>query len=399
MARILFALDLGAGYGHLTRVLPVADWLAARGHEAVLALRPGGAGAPLLAGRPHRVVPAPTRIQPIDGMPVADSYADILLRTGHAEPAVLDGLLRGWLALYERERPALVVGEFAPSALLAARIAGRRLAMIGCGFTLPPRTRPMPRLRPWARIAPGRIALSEARALGAINAALSRFGAPGLAALEESLAVDRSFLCSFPEFDHYGDRPDADYYGNMYMAGDGASPLWPGPAGAPGAFAYLAADTPNLLPLLGGLAANGMQTILHARGLTPHRRAQLPGEGLVVSDTPVRVVDVLAGCAMVVCHSPNTAAAALLAGRPVLLLPSQVEQQMIARRLAAQGLALVLPTTAGEAECTEAVRALYRDPRYLVAARRFAARYHGYDPAEAAAAIGEGCEALLSDTI
>jgi hypothetical protein len=399
MARILFALDLGAGYGHLTRILPVADWLAARGHETVLALRPGGAGAPMLGGRPHRIVDAPVWTGSAEGMPVAECYADLLLRTGYAEPGLLPRLLRAWLALYERQRPALVISEFAPTAMLAAQLSGRRHAVIGCGFTLPPRTSPMPRLRPWVEVPAARIAVSEARALGIINDALAGLGGRTLGALEQSLAADAGFLCSFPEFDHYGERPGAEYYGNIYLTGIGAPPAWPGPPGAPRVFAYMRANTPGFLPVLHALARRGVQTVLHTDRLPPAIAARLPAGGLSVSHAPVRLDLALPACAAVICYSPNTAAAALLAGRPVVLLPQHVEQAMVADRLARQGLALVVPSGAGAAEYDAALRAVLEDPRHRAAARRFAARYHGYDPAEPAAAIGESCEELLDATL
>jgi bacterioferritin-associated ferredoxin len=399
MARILFALDLGAGYGHLTRILPVADWLAARGHETVLALRPGGAGAPMLAGRPHRIVDAPVWTGSAEGMPVAECYADLLLRTGYAEPGLLPRLLRAWLALYERQRPALIISEFAPTAMLAAQLSGRRHAVIGCGFTLPPRTSPMPRLRPWVEVSAARIAVSEARALGIINDALAGLGGRTLGALEQSLAADAGFLCSFPEFDHYGERPGTDYYGNVYLTGIGAPPAWPGPPDAPRAFAYMRATTPAFLPMLHALADRGLQTVLHTQPLPPGLATRLPAHGLAISRQPVRLDLALAACRVVVCYSPNTAAAALLAGRPVLLMPQHVEQAMAADRLARQGLARVLPIGADAAHCAEALRAVLDEPRYRAAAQRFATRYHGYDPADAAAAVGESCEDLLADTL
>lgn len=397
MAKFLFALDLGGGYGHLTRILPIADWLAERGHKIVLALRPGGAKAPMLAQRRYRVVDAPVWTGSSEGMP-ATCYADLLLRTGYAEPGLLARLLRGWLALYRQERPGLVISEFAPTAMLAAQLAGQRHAVVGCGFTLPPRTRPMPRLRRWLDIPASRIALSEARALGIINQALAELGGQPLAALEQSLAADASFLCSFPEFDHYGERAGADYYGNFFQTRTGVTPVWPGPADAPRAFVYLRAGAPSFLPMLRALAACGVQTVLHARDLTPALRAMLPADGVMASAQPLRMDEALAACTVVVCHSPNTAAAALIAGRPVLLLPEHAEQEMAADRLASQGLAQVLPASASAALCAEALRTMLEQPRFLAAAQHFAARYHGYDPDEAAAAVAECCEGLLAAT-
>lgn len=394
MAKILFALDLGGGYGHVARVLPVADLLAAAGHEIVLALRPAGDMGAVLGARRHRVVAAPALAGGNGGARVAECYADVLLRTGYDRPGVLERLLRDWMALFARERPALVISEFAPTAMLAARLAGQRQAVMGCGYTLPPRSRPMPAMRRWVSVPASRIAVSEARALAIINAALVALGGAPLAALEESLAADAAFLCTFPEFDHYGVRAGAAYYGNAFEVRAGVAPPWPGAGDGARGFAYLRAGAANVLPMMRAMAAEGIETVLHARELSAAVRAALPA-GIGLSAVPVRVGEAVAACAVVVCHSPGTAAAALMAGRPVLLLPEHVEQEMVAERLVSQGLALALPPSADEAQCRAALRALLDQPRFAAAARRFAAHYHGYDPQDAAAAVAEECEILL----
>jgi UDP:flavonoid glycosyltransferase YjiC (YdhE family) len=101
---------------------------------------------------------------------------------------------------------------------------------------------------------------------------------------------------------------------------------------------------------------------------------------------------VLARCGLVVCHSPGTAAAALTAGRPVVMLPEHTEQAMAARRLAAQGLVLAAGLGASDAEVAALLRRALSDPRPAQAAAAFARRYHGYDPAESLAAIADEIE-------
>ncbi len=210
MARILFALDLGGGYGHLRRCVPIADSLAARGHECVFAMRGSAYAGEVLGGRAFRMIAAPVWAGPADELRPAENWADVLLRTGYARPGVLPRLLDGWLALYARERPDLVFCDFAPTALLAARVAGLRTTDIGSGFTPPPATVPLLPTRPWANVPADHLARSEAQALAIVNAALAGIGGAPLANVAKLLAADRIFLCCFPEFDHYGVRPGAE---------------------------------------------------------------------------------------------------------------------------------------------------------------------------------------------
>ncbi|MBX6324294.1 MAG: hypothetical protein IRY94_20985, partial [Rhodospirillaceae bacterium] len=59
MSRFLLAWELGRGYGHLAGLMALADELARRGHEPVLAVRDRAAAAVVMAGRPYALLQAP----------------------------------------------------------------------------------------------------------------------------------------------------------------------------------------------------------------------------------------------------------------------------------------------------------------------------------------------------
>jgi hypothetical protein len=160
VARVLFALDLGGGYGHLRRIIPLADTLAARGHTVAIALRGSAYASELLGNRPHRLIAAPAHRDPPDESTPAENWADVLLRTGHAEPGV-------------------VLCDFAPAALMAAQVAGLRTIDTGSGYTPAPRQVPMPPTRFWAQVPAARLLASEAQALALVNAARAELSAPG----------------------------------------------------------------------------------------------------------------------------------------------------------------------------------------------------------------------------
>jgi UDP-N-acetylglucosamine:LPS N-acetylglucosamine transferase len=393
MARILFALDLGGGYGHIRRALPMADVLAGRGHDLVFAMRRSAYAGEVMAGRTYRVLPAPTHdAPPAVGAP-AENWADILLRTGHGEPVVLARLMRDWCALYERERPDLVVCDFAPSALMAAGLAGLRTVDVGSGYAPPPRSVPMPPTRFWTEVPRAQLLESEARALAAVNAARLALGGEPLAALADTLAADRTVLNCFPEFDHYGVRPDGDYYGNDYALHSGVAAEWPAGEG-PRIFAYLRAGSRAMAPVTAVLRRLGLPSLVHARDLKQEHEAPLSTRHLRLSARPVRMAEVVAHCAVVICHSPATAAAGLVHGHPVLMLPEHVEQSMVALRLAERGLAQVPDPQEEQVEA--ALRHALDAPGPRARAGAFARHYHGFDPAEAIAAVADTCEAVLA---
>ena len=394
MARVLIALDLGGGYGHLRRCMPIADQLAARGHDVAIAMRNSTYAAEVMGGRSHRVLATPVAPMPAAAPAPVENWADVLLITGLARPGVLAGLLRGWRDMFAREQPDLVLCDFAPAALMAASMEGRATVDIGSGYTPAPQLVPMPPIRFWADVPPARLLESEARALAAINAARAELGAAPLAALAESLAAGATLLNCFPEFDHYGVRPGGAYFGNDFALRDGVAAEWPAGTG-PRIFAYLRAGSRAMAPVLAVLRRLGLPSLVHARDLKPAHETALSGPSLRVSARPLRMGEVVRDCAAFICHSPATAAAGLVHGCPVVMLPEHEEQTMAALRLAERGLVQVPQPE--EAQVEAALRHALEGAAVRGRAAAFARHYHGYDPGDAITAVVDECEAALEN--
>jgi hypothetical protein len=169
--RLLLAGEFSRGTATANRLLPLAVALAGRGHEITLALPP-----PLNAAVAASVE-IPMRESPVWGLPpppglIAITYADVLQLGGYATPGSLNPLLDSWSSLLAQTAPDLLITDFAPTAMLAARLTGVQQAVIGDGYSLPPPDRPMPVLRPWAEVAPGTAADAEGRVLAVIDACL-----------------------------------------------------------------------------------------------------------------------------------------------------------------------------------------------------------------------------------
>jgi len=88
-------------------------------------------------------------------------------------------------------------------------------------------------------------------------------------------------------------------------------------------------------------------------------------------------------------------APALLANRPVLMLPNPVEQMMTLQRVARQGLGLGLPADTGQDAAQAGRRRLLDDRGCRLRVANFARAYQGFAPAVATDAIVEDCLALL----
>ncbi len=397
MARIAFAWELGGELGHAIGCWSNAAPLAARGHQIGFMFRelhnlhflPGS-----IAG--FEVMQAPRTAQEgvgESGLPV--SFAEILRGCGYRDPAALAGLITGWRDLFARFKPDLVVEDFAPTALLAARIDGIPRARCGNGFSVPPRTSPIPPFRFDAAPPRERVADAEAQVLACVNGALELIGAAPLDRLADQFESEEDFLCTFPELDHYGDRPAAGYWGPNLQTAAGRQAEWAGLTGKR-VFVYLKRHLPHIDALIDGLVASGCQVVAFIPDLEPERRARLEGPGRIVTQGAVRLDTILTRCDLVVSHGGTLAPGSLMRGIPQLVFPSQYEQYLTSIRLQQLGVGRwVGPAeTAQQAQAT--LRAMLGDPRYGQAARAYAGRYPAFTPKEQRRRIVQRIEKLAT---
>ena len=390
MSRVLFAWELGGGYGHADRMAEVARRLAAMGHAIAVVSQ----SLPLM----RRVFADITT--EFDEAPLApagaeqrfaDSYADVLLRCGFDDPAALGARLDAWGRLLDRRAPDLVITDFAPTAMLAARLAGVPVAALENGYSLPPPGDPLPFTRAWQTADPARLRSLDEAALATIDACMAARNRPGLGRLAGLFDVAAQFLCTVPELDHYQDRGEAAYFGPIFAPGKGEAPDWPDRSG-PRVFAYVDAGNPATAHLLEALEQTGWPTVMHRRG----GGADGGGGGSVrIHAEPLRFDLVLAQCDLVVTQGLATVSGALLAGRPVVQAPAHLEQMMILHRVVHQGLGVGLLRGADLHAAKAALDMVWPDGGFADRATAFARRYHGLSSDLAADAIAAECAELL----
>jgi hypothetical protein len=415
MARIAMAWELGGGMGHVVPLTQIGRVLVERGHELHLLLRDlSGIRQALgdLHGHPQvRLWQAPLWLPQLHGAPAPLSYAELLFHAGYLDPRRLASLVAAWAALLRAIAPGLLVADHAPTALLASRIPGLpplRRALLGTGFFLPPALQPMPAFREWERIDPQRIAASEQRVLGNINALLAEAGAAPLAALHELVAADESFLLTWPELDHYSPgpqgRPGARYWGALPARVQGEAARWPTDAGdadeagrsSPKVFAYLKADHAAVEAVLAALAAAPASTLAYVPGLTPATRQRLSGPRLAFAERAVAMDSALAQAQAVVCNAGSgTVCTALQAGVPVLMLPMHAEQMLFARRVVATGAGALVLDAEVAPRLAPTLAGLVAEGPARSAARALAGRHGGDAHGDVVQRVADRCEALL----
>ncbi len=381
MARIAFAWEFGGEFGHAISCAMLARSLEAKGHTIAFMFRELHQLASLPGCDHYDVFQAPVSPRAGENMPAPASMADILLGCGYDDARALTGLAAGWRALFQRWQADLVVADYAPTALLAARLANLPRVTFGNGFSIPPRLSPLPPFRYDAPIDPRTLAAADARALASVNAALANLGGAPLATLAQLFEADEHFLCTFPEIDQYGARPTSAYWGPRFSIDTGVEVRWPYGDGKR-VIVYVRDSLPQLDALIEALAASRYRVAAFIPGLTPERRERLRSARRVVAEHPMRLKPLLESCDLFVSHGGNVAPGALMAGVPQLLFPTQYEQYLTAVRMEQVGSGLWLRQGGSGAEVAPALARVLNEPRFAAAARAFARRYAAFSPAE-----------------
>ncbi len=387
MPRILLANELGGGLGHVVRMGQVAAALRRHGATVHIAARRWSL-AVLPPGERHAAIPAPGLARSTRGDLNAFNYAELLARVGYSDGAALAEHVAAWRRVVEDADPHLVVSDFAPGALLAARILGLPAATVGTGFALPPRQTPLPSFRPWMTPPLDRMAMHEREVLAAVNAVMESAGAANIGTLADLLHTGRDVLCTFAEFDHYGEHRNQAHQGDLAVGpifGEAAEDPGGAEALGGGILAYLSPDSPALECLAGAAEGIGLPILAIAPGLSDAEAKARSRTGITVRATTLPLAAVLAASRAVVCHGGmGLVSRALLAGRPLVMVPRNPEQLGTAHRVVAAGYGLILAEHDAGIAMAATVRRAVDQPTLTAAAGAFAERHRGYDPATTA---------------
>jgi UDP:flavonoid glycosyltransferase YjiC (YdhE family) len=414
--RVFYAWELGQDLGHLLRFLAPALKLRERGHEVLFAVRDLSNAEATLGHRGFPLMQAPIWIANVGGLPkVTVSYAEIALRYGFISYPGLKALVKAWRELFRYVRPGLVLTDHSPTALLAARSLGIRHAPIGSGFFNPPLTNPLPSMRYWEKVPAQRVAQPDQIATRIANQVLGDMGGERLQSMADLFRADDNFLCTFPELDHYPMRNGARYWGPTFEMEQGVELAWPEGEGKR-IFAYLKPRHQDFARLLQTLRDSGHRVLVYAPGIDKENLDKFRSERVRISREPLKLKPLIQGCDLVICHAgPGTMTVSLLAGVPLLLLPTQLEQAMGARRVADLGAAMVVmkgrPANAGKgkegkkakakekpkpgANYAALLRQLLGEERFRKAAAGFAQKYARFSQEGQSRAIATRIEQLL----
>jgi len=390
MASIVFAWELGGHTGHVTTLLPVARAMRSRGHEVRFLLRDLKSGADLAGASEIARAAAPIWVGPAR-YANPHNFGQILHNFGYQLPDSVRQLIDAWR---ERLQGAdAVIANVAPAAHIAARTLCIPSFEISQGFHVPPPTMPAPPLRHWEPASRAELEAADRAVLAAVNATLVAHGAASIGTIGD-LFAGRAMLLTYPELDVYPERGPADYYGVPKSGEGSAVPEWPAGRG-PRVFGYLYSYFAGLEPLLAALERLQARTLLLCRGANAELVRKHAGGSVQVMNEPMSVSRVLPQSDIVVGHgSHQMTAQSLLAGKPLLMLPTQLEQFLIMRRVVRFGAGLGIDPSVPDADYAKALQELTAST-FVQKAQAFAQRYAAHDPDAALATMIGRVESAL----
>lgn len=395
MASILYAWELGGGLGHVGAFMPLAKLLRDAGHDVHWVVSQPAEVGVFLARNGFSWLPAPHVPEKQQEQPPLN-YADILSRFGYDDSEMLFGLVGAWRELVRLTEASLILVDHAPSALIAARSLGVPVMLFSSGFAIPPMRYPMPNMRQWAVVPSGLLQQLEDRVCNNINKVLNDFACQGIDHVARLFDVEERALLTFPELDHYPGRGQASYWGSLALAGGGQVVSWPDD-NTPKVFAYLRPEVVHHLALLEILTMMDVHCVIFFPGIDPVLKQRFASAQMQISDYPLDVGQVLREVDYVITYANLlTTTAALLAGKPLLLVPYHLEQFLLAQRVEALGAGIVVRPECSRESLEHSVRRLFQDANLRSNAGRFSRKYAGFDQHHVLQNLHRRCEALIS---
>ncbi|HYH21338.1 MAG TPA: nucleotide disphospho-sugar-binding domain-containing protein [Azospirillum sp.] len=350
MARVLLAWELGDGFGHVTRLLPVARRLREAGHDCVFAVRSLENSHVVLAPEGFTFVQAPFAIPAVErGQEKApmSTFGDILATVGFADVHRLLPMVTAWQGLIDVVDPALIVTDYAPGVCVAA-YGVRPVVNIGDGFVLPPPE--LDRFPPF-RDAPPRI--DEAKILATLQEVQRRRGRPVPPTAPSILAGSGVFVITLPELDFYGKHRQQPAIGTLTQL---PPPLEEEPE--EDYFGYLSLSYPHTVKVLDGLAQSGRTGRIYLRDAAPQDIRAWRERGLAILDRPQPMREAVGRARVIVHHGGvGTVETVLALGRPQLVVPRHQEQRGNANALGSMRVAVSM-RSGGQFEPSHVIQAL-----------------------------------------
>ncbi len=264
------------------------------------------------------------------------SWVELLASLGYAQPGRLQGAVKAWSSLLRHLKPHIVLADYAPALMLAARLHQLPMIEVGSGLCVPPLTCELPPFPGCALGSPDRTTAAANALCKAFNSCWTDQNLPTpLACLQDIGQWPAArVVVAPPELDPYGPRNDIQYVGLLQGLPSEKAMLDadnPAPRQAR-VIGYLKPTTPGLAALLSQLGTLNVDAQLYIPGA---QALPKPTTGRVtVTRTPLNLAITLGSADIYLSNGGlHGVGQALQRGCWPIVVPEQAEQVATARNL------------------------------------------------------------------
>ncbi len=382
--RALFAWELGNNIGHVTQIIDVANNLSRQSWEVFFALKNLSVAKEFKKDIGNRLFQAPhapptlTANEPL-------TYADDLRGCGYEDPQNLAKLIQCWRDMFDLIKPDALIAQAAPTALLASQGYEFKTFCFGNSYDVPPISTPMEPLQFWTNYSPLFLLKRERLIVENINLALNSTGSLSIENFSDILKCDKTFLCAFPETDHYLSRSktldEKDYYGPVFQIDSGREMNWKKGA-YKRIFAYIRPESQAFQMITKTLSQlpDNYDIIIAAPGICPQYANSIKSKNLRISNKIIKLHKLLYKCNLAISHaSSGITSVFAMKGIPVLMFPNHIEQLMFAQTISSwHGGKISTPPYSVRKIIVE-IEFLLSDNKVKASTQKISKKYNGYD--------------------
>jgi hypothetical protein len=392
---ILMAWELGGGFGHISRIAALAKGFLAEGHRVSLCLSDLSRAYDFVGHLPVGLYQTPLWLPRLQTNREPVCFSEILLRKGYGRVGGLLALTRAWQGLFNSLSADLLAFDYAPTAFLATRDWPLPKIVISSGFGESAPGTPDRCLRPWIPNAQEWTQDGEKQVVGVVNQLLKQRGATPVRYVADLFQTDHSFLFMLPELDLQENRRRATFLRPPSDPGCMEPALWPAGAGKR-VYAYLKPTSRQCLAVMQSIANLPCTGVIVCSGLAKQQAMRFARPGLNIYLEPRDITMVQGTADVVVCHAgKNTISEALLAGKPLLLIPEQLEQFHNALQIEQRQAGICVRSGADQIKIQQDLERLMTEPGFAAASRGIAENNADLNQLDPVATIIDHCERLL----
>ena len=376
--RVLLAWEAGSGRGHIVTLKTIAEALGDRFvfDAALCRMQHAGELRPLCElVFPSAFLSLRNSNRRAPGSPRTATWADFLGDLGFGDAVFLSRQIGWWTEALRSRQSSLLIGDFAPCALLAAKALGIPAVATGTGYSVPP-----PSLDAFPPLLPEHAQRlhAESAMVAALNTAGSEHGLPPITRFAELYDCSAQLARTIPMLDPYFVRRTEPLLPPL-------NDLAARAGGGDEVFIYFSTDErddPALMQAVGDLE---LPVRLYMPAIPAALAAQLAARGVIIEPAPLPLAEIGRHTRLMVhAGQHGSLCMALGLGVPQVAFPRHLEHLYHARRAAELGTVTV-------------VSRHERDPAVIAAAIR--ARYEDATAARRAADLAEVLAPRLSGDI